>query len=304
MTAATSFASDLLPRAGHAPGTPLWGEAPRRQPVAPLILMAVLLLVVAAPTALAGNGGSSNPLTLMKQVAETTYELTGLMQGSNDNLASIDKHSSSLIQVQQNMGAISQATGGMAAKTVKLNEQLGTVGASVKNSKMRLGNVDDQLGETGASMGSLRTSVTGSVKSTQAVVDEFGLIDTAIGSMDRSLKSTIGLMAKSGPLTAAFANNKTRLAVAGGDPKKYGVQNFAPDNRVMTIALGMLQVMQHGGPLPARKDHHEGSNFIINTALKLKVPDGTNVVANIQPFDGFYGLPGQDFFVQNKIHGF
>jgi len=29
-----------------------------------------------------------------------------------------------------------------------------------------------------------------------------------------------------------------------------------------------------------------------------------NVVAMVRPFDGFYGLPDSNFFVQNRSYGF
>lgn len=294
----------LLPATGHAPGELLWGEAPRRQPIAPLILMAVLLLVVAAPSALAGNGGSSNPLTLMKETADATYRLTGLMQQSNRSLGRIDKHSSQLTGMQASMGSISKATAGMQANTEKLNTMLGKVGASVMESETKLARTQTGLNQTSSSMGTLRKNVSGSAASTKAIVKEFTLIDGAIGKMDSNLKVAITKMAQSAPLTTAFANNRTRLSVTGGNAKKYGVPNLAPDNRVMSVVLPMIQVMQKGGSLPARKDRHEASNPIVGTALRLQVPDGTNVVAVVRPFDGLYGLPPENFFVQNRIYGF
>jgi hypothetical protein len=304
MTTATTSTSTLLPRTGAAPGELLWGEAPQRQPIAPLILMAVLLLLVAAPSALAGGGGSANPIALMKDVADTTYRLTGLMKESNDSLHAIDDHSKLLGGMQGSMADIGKATTGMQGKTEQLNTKLGAVGTAVAASEVKLGSVEAELGSTASSMGTLRSNVSGSATSTKAIVKEFGMIDTAIGSMDANLKVAITKMAESGPLTKAFANNKTRLSVAGGDSKKYGVPNLAPDNRVMSVVLPMIAVMQNGGPLPARKDRHDASNPIVGTALRLQVPDGTNVVAMVRPFDGFYGLPPANFFVQNRIHGF
>lgn len=305
MTAVPQLAaSTLLPATGHAPGELLWGEPPRRQPVAPLILMAVLVLLVAAPTALGGGGGTANPIALMRKVADSTYELTGLMQQSNAALAATDENTSELAVLQQNMVGIAEATSNMEAKTKQLNATLAPVGAHVADSSSTLTSVNGKLDATAGSMGSLRANVEGSARSTKQIVGEFGKIETAIGSMSRNLDGAITQMAASGPLTAAFANNKTRLAVAGGSTKKYGVPNLAPDNRVMSVVLPMIAVMQQGGPLPARKDRHEASNFIVGTALRLQVPDGVNVVAMVQPFDGFYGLPRSNFFVENRIHGF
>lgn len=306
MTAAPRPFADtnLLPATGHAPGELLWGEAPRSQPVAPLILMAVLVLLVAAPTALGGGGGTANPIHLMRKVADSTYELTGLMSDSNKSLGAIDENSRNLAALQENMVGIAAATTGMEAKTKQLNTTLGSVGEHVSDSRSMLTSVDGKLGATAGSMTSLRENVAGSAKSTRQIVAEFGRIEVAIGSMSTNLDGAITQMAASGPLTAAFANNKTRVAVAGGDTKKYGVPNLAPDNRVMSVVLPMIAVMQQGGPLPARKDRHEASNPIVGTALRFQVPDGVNVVAMVQPFDGFYGLPDSNFFVENRIYGF
>jgi hypothetical protein len=295
-----------MPRTGAAPGELLWGEAPRRQPIAPLIVMAVILLLVASPVAMAGNGSTSNPIKLMRQVADSTYELTGLMGDSNGSLAKIDENSSKLIDLQQNMGGIAQETGGMEAKTKQLNLKLGEVGTAIGGSKDKLQSVNGKLVETAGGMGKLRTNVAGSATSTKAIVSEFGLIDTAIGSMNTSLNSAITQMGASGPLTAAFANNKTRIAIAGGDTKKFGVPNLAAGVRVMSVVLPMINVMQHGGPLAARKDSHHASNPIVGTALKIQVPDGVNVVAMVKPFNPAtgYGLPDENFFVHNRIDGF
>lgn len=302
-----ALTSNFLPRPGAAPGELLWGEAPKRQPIAPLVLMAVVLLLVAAPGAMAGGGGSNNPITILKEVATSTYELTGLMGQSNTSLKAIDTNSKRLIELQTNMAGISAATQGMAEKTDRLNTSLSVVGTAVASSNTKLAGVDAKLDDTAKGLGGIKKSVGGSLSSTQAVVAEFSKIDTAIGAMDSNLKLAITQMARSAPLTKEFANNKTRVEIAGGSSDRYGVANFAANNRVMSIMLPMIATMQTGGKLPARKDSHEASNFIVNTALKLQVPDGTNVVAIVRPYDPAspqYGLPGPDFFVQNRIHGF
>lgn len=305
MTAAPRLTPrDLLPATGHGPGELLWGEEPKRQPIAPLVLMAVVLLLVAAPSALGSGGSSSNPITLMRQIADTTYELTGLMKESNKSLHAIDENSRRLIDLQAGMGTIAEATAGMQSKTGQLNERLGGVGQNVKASGGKLASVDAKLNTTAAGMVQLKQDVSGSAKNTKAIVGEFAKIDAAIGSMDTNLKSAITQMAASGPLTKAFANNKTRVTIAGGNSDKYGVPNLSADSRVMSVVLPMIRVMQQGGALPARKDRHEASNPIVGTALRLQVPDGVNVVAMVRPFDGFYGLPNEQFFVENRIHGF
>ncbi len=305
MTAAPRFTTnDLLPATGPAPGELLWGEAPKRQPIAPLVLMAVLVLLVAAPAALGGTGSSVNPAHLMRAIADSTWELTGLMEEANGSLSAIDDNSRRLIEMQEGMGAIAEATGGMRDKTEELNTKLTAVGENVQESGRTLASVDAKLDQTAAGMSQLKQSVSGSARSTKAIVTEFSKIDAAIGSMDANLKGAITRMAESGPLTKAFAENRTRVAIAGGDTAKYGVPNLAPDSRVMSVVLPMINVMQNGGALPARKDRHEASNPIVGTALRLQVPDGVNVVALVRPFDGYYGLPNQQFFVENRIHGF
>src|SRR4051812_13334503 len=129
----------LLPRTAPAAGQQLWGDAPRKQPIAPLILMAVVLLVVAAPSALAGGGGSSNPMTIMKHIADSTYDLTGLMQESNESLQSIDENSAKMAIVQKNLVGIGSASAGMADKTTKIDDTMAGVATSVRSERAQLG---------------------------------------------------------------------------------------------------------------------------------------------------------------------
>lgn len=297
-------ASTLLPRTGPMPGERLWGEAPRKQPIAPMIAIALLLLLVAAPNAMSSSGRSGNPVKLMEGIAMSTYELTGLMQESNEHLADIDTNTSGLVALNDDMMGIAKATKGMENKTIMLNANLAEVGASVGGAKGRLTTVDTKLGETAAGMGTLRTNVDGSLKQTQAIVSEFSKIDRAISAMSTNLNGTIKLMAKSGPLTKAFATNTTVMAISGGNAAKYHVPNLAPNNRVMGIVLAMTDAMQNGKLLPARKDRHVASNILVDLPLKQKVPDGVNVAVQVLKYDGTYGLPGKDYFVNTPVAGF
>lgn len=296
--------STLLPQTSPGAGQLLWGEPARKQPIAPLVLMAVVLLLVAAPSALAGSGGSSNPITLMKQIARSTYDLTGLMQQSNTSLAKIDEHSKHLIQIQAHLGKIAGSTQSMSKKTAQLNARLGVVGTAVHGQREKLVSINDELGKTASGMGGIRTSVGTSLDATRGVVRDFDQIDASIGGMGTDLRAAIAAMGASAPLTKEFAQNTTRVAVSGGDGKRYGIPNLAPNNRVMSVVLPMIVTMQKGGPLPARKDSHTASNPLVGAALSMKVPDGTNVAALVRPYDGYYGLPPEEFFVSNRIYGF
>jgi hypothetical protein len=144
----------------------------------------------------------------------------------------------------------------------------------------------------------------GALRSTKSIVGSFDELEGSIGAMDSDLEEVIGLMAESTPQTRAFAQNTTRISIAGGDGTRYGVPNMVPGNRVMTVMLGMINTMQKGGPTPARKDRAEASNPIIGTLLGRQVPDGTNVAAIIQPYDGTYGLPDARYFVSTPVNGF
>lgn len=290
--------------ARHGAGEALWGEPAQRQPIAVLVVMAFVLLLVAAPSALGGAGGSSNPLVLMRQVADSTWELTGLMKQSNKSLASIESNSSNLITVQGHMLDIAKATSGMEANTEKLNDRLGGVSDSVVDAGASLQRVDTKLNATASGMGQLKGDVSGSAASTRSVLGEFSKIDSAIGEMDASLRQAIGQMKASGPLVQEFAGNRTRVSIAGGSSSKYGVPNIDAGTPVMSVVLPMIHIMQEGGMLATRKDSHVASNPIVGTALKMQVPDGTNVVAIVKPYDGWYGLPNQQFFVGNRVHGF
>jgi hypothetical protein len=294
----------LLPNASSLAGQPLWGAPARKQPVLPMIVLAFVLLLVAAPAAMSGGGQSSNPIALMHDIADSTYTITGLMTDSNKLLNDIDQNARPLAELQVNMGAIAAGAAGMNDKTTQLNESLGSVGTSVKQSRAALEQVDGKLSKTASTMGQLNASVNGSLGSTKAVVGEFKTIDGSIHAMDGNLKQVIVLMSVSTPQTEAFANNKTRLAIAGGDSQKFGVPNIAPGSRVMSVVLPMIYIMQHGGPMPARKDSAEASNPLVGFILKTQVPDGTNVAAMVQPYDGYYGMPGSAYFVSTPVAGF
>lgn len=297
-------AAVALPTAAPAPGQLLWGEPRRRQPVAALVVLALITLLVAAPAAMSGQGESSNPITLMHNIAENTYSLTGLMHTSNSTLAKIQGNVQPLAQMNDNMTSISASAQGMDEKTKALNEQLGGVNTAVSQSAKRLVAVDGKLTQTAGSLGALRGSVNGSLKSTNQVVTQFTQIDAAITSMDSGLAKTITLMSASTPLTSAFATNTTRQSIVGGDGHKFNVPNVVPNSRVMSVVLPMINTMQNGGGLGARKNSADSSNFLVRTLLNKQVPDGTNVTALVQPFDGYYGLPKSDWFVAHQVGGF
>lgn len=285
-------------------GSPLWTTRRRQQPVMQLVALALVTLLVCAPAAMSSNGGSKNPIALMHGIAATTYELTGLVSGTNKTLTSIRSNTKPLAELATTMEGISVSAKGMQEKSAELDKQLGGVGAAVSEARGSLEAVDAKLGETAAGMAGLKANVEGSLASTRAVVAEFSKIDRSIGAMKSGLQQTIALMSRSTPLTKAFSENKTRIAVAGGDGKKFGVPNLVPGNRVMSVVLPMIATMQNGGPIPARKDSAKASNPLVGTLLKAQVPDGVNTVAHIQTYDGFYGLPGQEYFINTPVAGF
>ena len=305
MTAhAADIRSVILPRKGPAAGVPLWGEARRKQPVLPLIALSLVTLLIAAPAAMSGQGESANPIVLMHSVAKTTYQLAGLQDDANHTLYRINQNVAPLSTMQANMVDIAAAADGMDKKTQQLNAKLAGVGTSVTGERKALEGVDAKLAVTAGSLGGVSKSVHGSLTSTRQVVSEFGKIDAAIGGMDRNLQTVIKLMSVSAPATRAFATNTTKLSIAGGDGHKYNVPNVVPGSKVMSVVLPMINTMQNGGPMAARKNSAEASNPLIGTLLGRQVPDGTNVNANVQVFDGFYGLPGQDWFVTHRVNGF
>lgn len=285
-------------------GSPLWGGGSQKQPVIQLVALALITLLVCAPAALSSDGGSRNPLVLMKGIASSTYELTGLVKGTNTTLVKIRSNTKPLDELAGTMDGIATSAKGMEEKSARLSTELKTVGGAVGSARGALEGVDGKLGKTSTSMSSLKSNVEGSLSSTQEVVGEFEKIEKSIGAMSANLNATIALMSKSTPLTKAFAENKTRIAVSGGDGKKFGVPNVAPDNRVMSVVLPMIATMQKGGPIAARKDGAKASNPLVGTLLKAQVPDGTNVYAHIQPYDGFYGLPPSEYFVEKQVGGF
>ena len=273
MTAQSATLRSWLPETGPAPGTPLWGEAPRKQPIVPLIALALITLLVAAPAAMSSDGRSRNPIVLMHQVAASTYDITGLMQGANKLLSRINDNARPLRQLSANMAGIKSSTEGMADKTARLSSTLADVGDSVATSRSQLGVVNGKLSNTAS-------------------------------QMDTGLKTSISLMAQSEPQTRQFATNRTRISIAGGDGTRYGAPNIAAGSSVMSVVLPMITTMQRGGPIVVRKDGAKASNPLVGAILNRQIPDGTNVVLNAIPFDGFYGLPSQQWFVTHRVNGF
>lgn len=294
----------LMPHAGAGPGTPLWGEPPRRQPIVPLLAMALVVLLVCAPAAMSSGGGSANPLQLMRDTARATYELAGLVDEANVALGKIDANAKTLTEMAGYMEGIRAASEGMQEKTERLSVSLAGVGAAVSESRGQLVTVDRKLAGTARGMAAKRATVSGSLRSTERIVGEFGQLDASIDGMDGDLEEVIGLMSASTPQTRAFAQNTTRLSIAGGDGRKYDVVNVVPGSRVMSVMLNMIGTMQRGGSIAARKDRAEASNPLVGTLLARQVPDGTNVNAIIQPFDGTYGLPGERYFISTPVNGF
>ena len=304
MASQTPGIRTLLPHTGDVRGVPLWGEQPRRQPIVPLIALALITLLVAAPAAMSSDGRSRNPIVLMHEVASSVYDITGLMQQANNLLSKINNNAMPLRELSANMAGIKASSDGMADKTTKLSEQLGAVGESVAASRSTLGDVNAKLQTTASQMGTLGTTVNGSLHSTQQVVAEFSKIDTAIGQMDGGLRQAIMLMSKSEPQTNRFATNRTRIAVAGGDGSRYGVPNVLAGTPVMSVVLPMITTLQTGGIVVVRKDSAQASNPLVGAILNRQIPDGTNVVLHSLPYDGFYGLPSQEWFVTHQVNGF
>lgn len=294
----------VFPATQPRPGEVLWQQPVRKQPIIPLIALALITLLVAAPSALSGEGGSSNPIVLMHSIADTTHTIATLLDDSNALLSEVDANTRPLKLLSANMASIGASAEGMQAKTDSLSSKLSGVGQSVSTSKSKLGTVDTKLTATATGIGSIKTSVDGSLGATKTVVGHFGHIEKGITAMDANLKTVIARMGVSTPLTKKFANNKTRIAIAGGNPEKFGLPNIVPGNRVMSVVLPMITTMQNGGTLVARKDSAVASNILVRTLLNRQVPDGTNVGAIVRPYDGFYGLPKSDYFIYRQVHGF
>ncbi len=298
---------NLVALPARMPGEPLWHQpaaARQRQPIVPLVILSIIALMVAAPAAMSGQGVSSNPITLMHDIADSTYTITGLLDQSNTLLGKIDGNIKPLNELNGTMAKIAVSSAGMATKTKTLDSSLGEVGTSVSGSRSKLTTVDGKLTGTATSMGELRTSVNGSLRSTRRIVREFRTIDRNIGTMDAGLGQTITLMEQSTPATRSFAENRTKVPIAGGDGRRYQAPNVLPGNRVMSVILPMINSMQQGGTIVARKDSAQASNPLVGTLLERQVPNGTNVFVTIRPFDGSYGLPGRTYFVEHRARGF
>lgn len=294
----------LLPSSAAGPGQVLWAEPARRQPIVPLLAMAILVLLVAAPAAMSGNGSASNPLVLMSQTAESIRAVTTIIDEVNGHLKQIDQDATRLPELSTNMEKIGVSSQGMAAKTGKLNSSLTGVASSVGATRTGLASVSGKLSTTATGIGGLSSSLDTSLAATKGMVSQFDAMNSSIGRMDSSLESTIGLMSVSKPLTTSFATNTTRQAIVGGNSSRYGVPNVLPGTRVMSVVLPMITSMQQGGSLALRKDSATGSNAFIQAIVNRQIPDGSNLVVRVEPFDGRYGMPGAAYFVNNRVGGF
>lgn len=305
MTATVNRSPSLQPLARPASGEPLWGDPPRRQPIALIIMIGLVTLLIAAPVAFSGNGQTStNPLVLMRSVADSTYQIATLLDDSNETLAEIDANVKPLTELNGTMGKIATSAKGMDTKTGELDQALADVGGAVGGSKSKLGAVDRKLKGLGSGMGDLETAVNGSLKSTRSIVSDFRTIKRSMGGMDAALVQVISRMNTAAPATRAFAENRTVKAVAGGDGTKYGAVNIERGNRVMSVVLPMITTMQTGGPVVATKNSAKASNILVGSLLNRQVPDGTNVIAQVLPYDGFYGMPAPQYFVDHRVGGF
>lgn len=292
----------LLPRTTPGAGELLWGEQPRRQPVAPLIAMAMLLLLVSAPAAMSSNGTSSNPVVLLQQIADSTYRLTGLMDQANRRLERIDGNLVPLTTMQRDIDGIVATTASMERRTGKLDSSLGRVAGTVRTTRARLDTVRGHHQQVATGAGAMGSSVTGALRGTRAISGDLVHIQQGVGGIDRDLGVAVGSLAQLKPQTTAFATNRTRRAIVGGDPTRYSTPNVQPGTPVIGVVLPMLSTLQRGGRLPARTEQSIATNPIVDLMLDRRVPDGTNVAAIVRPYDGVYGLPSPQWFVANRVH--
>lgn len=305
MTAPHATYEPQQPRPGSGAGATLWDTAPKRQSTWPIVVLAIVTLLIAAPTALSSSGASSsNPLTIIEEIATSSYRMTGMIDESNATLAEIDGHVTNLAELTETMAGLGATTGQLTTGTGALQDELGTVAATTGQATSGLESVASSLGSLQSGVNAMEADVGASLGNTRLLSEDFNAIANEITAMRKGLRSTVKTIGVAAPLTKQFAENRTVVDIAGGDTEKFGAPNILADNRVMSVVLPLINVMQNGGTVVARKDSAKGSNILIDQILKRQVPDGTNIGAEIKPYDGKLGLPPSQWFVENKVGGY
>jgi hypothetical protein len=269
------------------------------------VAAAIALAVLAGPgLALAGSDEPVSAMALLESIAGHSYALSGLLEQTNTQMGHLQDDLGELGALDTQMATLVDQTSALRASTDELRTRLTGVRTTIDRQGATLVTVADQVGVLGGRMGGLRASVAGQLAATNGMATNFGTISSRLAAVAGDFDGLIAQMGVSLPRVRVFADNALRSAYPGGDPTKYGEPNLAPGTPVMSIMLPMITQLQRGGALIGKKVTHTADVTLVDNLLSTSVPDGTNVLSTILPYDGTFGLPPSSWFLHRRVAGF
>jgi ABC-type transporter Mla subunit MlaD len=264
----------------------------------------LVLALLAVPSTAASSGPSANLLDLQRQIAGQTSELGGLIDGTTTTMTRMDRDLTAIRQTDDDMRRLVRTTASLRATTDALARRLAVTRRRVAQQGRALAAVSRQVEAVGGRMGTLSNELRGSLDSTSQVAASFGRVQHDMGGMDRDFAGLLRQMGATVPKVSYFATNRVRAKSPGGDSARYSALNVAAGSRVMSVMLPMIATLQSGGLLITNKIGHTATSPAVDQILQRQSPDGTNVKATVQPYDGRHGLPSRAWFQTHRVGGF
>jgi len=269
------------------------------------VAAAVVLAVLAGPgMALAGSDEPVSAMALLESIAGHSYALSGLLEQTNTQMGHLQADLGELQALDTQMATLVDQTASLRTSTDQLAARLTGVQTTITQQGETLAAVADQVGTLGTRMSGLRTSVAGQLAATNGMAANFGTISGKLSAVAGDFDGLIAQMGVSLPRVRLFADNALLKDYPGGDPSRYAEPNLVPGTPVMSIMLPMITQLQNGGALIGAKASHVADSPIVDDLLTASVPDGTNVLSTILPYDGTFGLPPASWFVHHRVAGF
>jgi hypothetical protein len=281
-------------------------ERGRRPPgfwlrLAALVAAAAMLV---ANAALGSSGSSSDVLTLQQSIAGHSRDLAQLLDRTNAQMTLVERDMAVIGGLDGRMRTIAGRTQDLNEATGQLGGRLGGVRAKVRAQGHALRLISRQVSGLSTRMQTVDAAVASQLALTRGMSQNFSTVSSRMTGMTGDFRSLIREMGLSLPKVSQFSTNELQTSYPGGDSAKYGELNLAPDTRVMSIMLPMIATLQSGGDLIGDKVSQTADSTLVGGLLSASVPDGTNVVSKVRPYDGRYGLPPANWFLRHRVGGF